>query len=67
MINSTNIKVPKKYHHMIKEIYKDDDGYWVILNDGFYAAGYGPYDEFHTIHEDTVSEVLYHIRQLEHV
>lgn len=34
MKNETRIKVPKKDQDRIKEIYHDDDGYWVNLNKG---------------------------------
>lgn len=55
MINKTNIKIPKKYHHMIDEIYEEKgNGYWVELSEGFVSlemeCGY--------IHEFTQKDVL---------
>jgi len=60
MKNSTNIKIAKKYEDMIREIYCDEDGYWVCLNKGYYAAGVD--FECHTIHEDEQKEVIRQIR-----
>ena len=60
--NTTKIKVPKKYHHMIKEIYHDSDGYWVRTAKGFYA--YGVDFEAHVIHEDKQADILTHIRMI---
>lgn len=61
MKNETNMKVPKKYHHMISEIYHDSDGYWCYTADGFYS----PYMDCHTIHEDTQKQLLEVIRGIE--
>lgn len=36
-----------------KEIYRDDDGIWVILKKNYCTT-----DEAHTIHGDTVKEIL---------
>lgn len=55
MKNKTNIKVPKKYHKMIKEIFYDSDGYWVYTERGYRS---GMDYALHTIHEDTVKEIL---------
>ena len=62
MINNTNIKVPKKYHHMIDEIYQDEDGYWCETAKGYQAASVDR--ECHTIHEDTQKEILFHIKYI---
>ena len=59
--NNTNIKIPKKYQDRIKEIYHDEDGYWVILNKGWFCEDYG----LHTIHEDTQQDILRCIRETE--
>lgn len=64
MKNTTNVKVPKKYQNRIVELYHDEDGYWCYMEAGYYAGGMGSYDECHTIHEDTVSELLYQIRRI---
>lgn len=63
MKNSTTIKVPKKYQHMIAKIYHDEDGYWCITAKGFQAASVDR--GCHTIHEDTQQEILGHIRMIE--
>jgi hypothetical protein len=62
MKNSTTIKVPKKYHKMIQQIYHDSDGYWVYTEKGYYATGIDK--ECHTIHEDTHQEILRQIRMI---
>jgi hypothetical protein len=48
-------KVPKKYHPAIKDIYRDEDGYWAYIENGYKIDNY--YTE-HTIHEDTLREFL---------
>lgn len=60
MKNRTKIKVPKKYEHMIEEIFHDSDGYWAYSNPGF------EFEEMqcHTAHEDTQSRLLSVIRSL---
>ncbi len=63
MINLTSIKVPKKYHEMIEEIFHDSDGYWCYTERGYQAAGTDR--GLHVIHEDTHREVLDQIRQIE--
>ena len=62
MKNSTNIKVPKKYAERIKEIFHDEDGYWVYTNPGWHNG-----DDYalHVIHEDTQAEILQQIRWTE--
>ena len=59
MKNETSIRVPKKYEERIREIYHDEDGYWVYLN-----RGWRNYDDYglHVIHEDTQADVLKMIR-----
>lgn len=60
MKNTTNIKIPKKYQHMIDEIFHDSDGYW-----GYTKNGYKFDDtECHTAHGNTQSELLQDIRSL---
>ena len=63
MENTTNIKIPKKYHTAIKEIYKDEDGYWCILNKG-YTSGI---DEGRVIHEESAKGLLREIRNIKEV
>ena len=60
MVNETSIRVPKKYQHMIDEIYQDPDGYWCCLNQGWRSPSTG----CHTIHEDSQPEVLRCIREV---
>ena len=60
MKNATKMKVPKKYQAAIKEIYRDYDGVWVILNDGFIAPSTG----CQTIHEDRQIDALACIREI---
>lgn len=60
MINHTKMRVPKKYEHMIEEIIKDVDGYWIHLAEGFYSPDTGA----HTIHEETQKDALACIRNI---
>lgn len=46
-------KIPKKYHASITSIYRDEDGFWAHIGNGYKVEGY--YSE-HTIHEDTLTE-----------
>ena len=46
-------RIPKKYQPAIKEIYKDEDGVWCNLNDGWVHG----VDETHIIHCETFSEL----------
>lgn len=46
-------KIPKKYHVAITSIYKDDDGFWAYIGNGYKVEKY--FAE-HTIHEDTLTE-----------
>lgn len=61
MKNQTTIIIPKKYQHMIDEIYHDSDGYWCYTAYGFYS----PYMDCHTIHEDTQADILSRVRGIE--
>lgn len=60
MINNTTLKVPKKYHDMIEDIYKDIDGYWINLKEEFYSTGTGT----NTIHEYTQKDVLKELKTI---
>ena len=33
--NSTNIKIAKKYHKFIDEVFKEYEGYWIYLKEGY--------------------------------
>ena len=46
-------KIPKRYHKAIKSIYKDEDGFWAYIGNGYKIDNY--FSE-HTIHEDTLTE-----------
>lgn len=46
-------KIPKKYHEAINSIYKDEDGFWAYIGNGYKVENY--YAE-HTIHEYTLTE-----------
>lgn len=61
MKNTTSIKIPKKYHHMLDEVYKDGDGYWATSQDGYYFK----HMDCHTAHEDTQNDLLSVIRTLD--
>lgn len=46
-------KIPKIYHEAVTSIYKDEDGYWAYIENGYRVENY--FSE-HTIHEDTLME-----------
>lgn len=55
-------KLPKKYRESIRDIYKDDDGWWICLNErGLYELD--GYASKYTIHEDTQAEAMAQFRQ----
>lgn len=56
--------VPKKYKHTISAAWKDSDGYWITLKDG-YNAGRMDNGGCHTIHEDTIKDLKYQIAGIE--
>lgn len=57
MDNKLLNKIPKKYHPIIKDIYRDDDGFWATLNcNGQYILK--NYLSDYTIHEDNLKEFL---------
>lgn len=63
MKNTTSIKVPKKYQHMVDDIYHDSEkGYWCHSENGYYFSevDYG----IHIIREDTQKLLLEMIRSL---
>lgn len=52
-INKTLLnQIPKKYHNAINSIYKDEDGYWAYIGNGYKVKDYFA---DHVIHEDTVT------------
>lgn len=55
-------KLPKQYRESIRDFYKDDDGWWICLDEQgvYYFDGYASQ---YTIHEDTQAEALAQFRQ----
>lgn len=45
--------IPKKYRHTVEEFYKDINGCWLNLNEGYISAD----NEATSIHEDTIKDV----------
>lgn len=52
------LKIPKKYEDRVEQAFKDDDGYWIYLNPGWFWDDPG----LHIIHEDTQKEALFALR-----
>ena len=52
------IKIPAKYKDRVENVFKDEDGYWIYLNPGWYWDDPG----LHIIHEDTQKEALFCLR-----
>ncbi|MCY0092186.1 MULTISPECIES: hypothetical protein [Bacillus amyloliquefaciens group] len=63
MKNTTSIKVPKKYQHMIEDIYPDSggNGYWCHSKEGY---GFEEWEGAEIIREDTQALLLQSIRTL---
>lgn len=60
MIDSKYMKyVPSSKREAIRDTWKDEDGVWIILNDGWEASRTDR--GCHTIHEDTVKQIRYQI------
>ena len=57
MKNNTRISIPQKYHCMIKELYKDEDDIWCVLNIGYQTREHG-----RTIHEETITGLRYELK-----
>ena len=51
--------VPKTKRAAIHDIFRDDDGIWIFLNEGWNADRMD--FECRTIHEDTITELKYQI------
>ena len=56
--------IPKSKHNTISSCWRDSDGYWITLKDG-YNAGRMDNGGCHTIHEDTIAELKYQIAGIE--
>ena len=68
MKNTTNIKIPKKYQHMITLVERNDDMsfnegkmYWVHAKEGYSFDGV----EEHVVCEPTQKELMFHIKHLQ--
>lgn len=61
MVNTSDVKVPKKYQHMLKEVYKDQDGYWGHCEEGYISSD----TECGIIHEYSKSEFRSALRFLQ--
>lgn len=69
-VNMVSRMIPKSKKAAIREIYEDQDGFWIILNEGWNADGMD-YD-CHVIHEggddytdaETVKELKYQISMI---
>ena len=55
--------VPKTKRIAIKAIWKDDDGYWIILKNGYHASLTD--ERCRTIHEDNIRNIRYQVRGIE--
>lgn len=51
--------VPKSKIEAISDAYRDEDGYWICLNEGWNASNMDTVCR--TIHEDTIKELKYQI------
>lgn len=51
--------VPKSKREAVKDCYKDDDGYWITLKEGWNADNMDCVCR--TIHEDTIEQLRYQI------
>lgn len=60
MLNTTSIKIPKKYAIGLIEVEKDCDGYWGYANDDYKFAA----TDSHTIHGMTQKEFLSDLRTM---
>ena len=56
-----NIKsyVPKGKREAVRDAYRDEDGYWICLNEGWEASRTDA--GCRTIHEDTIADLKYQI------
>lgn len=51
--------IPKTKHEAIRECFRDSDGYWIYLNDGWNADRMD--SDCRVIAEDTISQLRYQI------
>lgn len=57
--------VPKKKADAIRTCYRDDEGYWITLCEGWEASNMD--SGCRTIHEDTIQELRYQIAGISRV
>ena len=50
------MKIPAQYKHRVKDAYKDEDGFWIILEKSWRCPD--SYAGERTIHEDTAKEAI---------
>ena len=50
------MKIPTSYKHRVKEAYKDEDGYWIILAESWCCPNW--YSGNKTIHEDSYANAI---------
>jgi hypothetical protein len=54
--------IPKKHQDKVKSLWRDSDGIWLILKYGWGTDTMGW--DCHTIHEDTIPELLKVVRTI---
>ncbi len=52
--------IPKKYRNTVEDFYKDMDGCWLNLKEGYISAD----NEATSIHEDTIKDVKYKLKTI---
>ncbi len=52
--------IPKKYRHCIEDFYKDIDGVWLNLKEGYISTT----TEATSIHEDTINQVRKQLKSI---
>ena len=57
--------IPKSKIEAIRDVYKDEDGYWICLNEGWEASRTD--SGCRTIHEDTIKDLRYQIAGIQRV
>ena len=50
------MRIPSQYKHRVKDFYKDEDGYWIVLDKSWKCPSNYPGEK--TIHEDTEKEAI---------
>lgn len=50
------MRIPTQYKHRVKEAYRDEDGFWIILAKNWRCPNGYPGEK--TIHEDTTKEAI---------